>query len=603
MRLVSLAAVAAALGLAVQPAAASTASARPGLILHLSARPTSPYAQYLVGRFAMNMGDITTASQALTSASDADPTDADLREKAFLVSILGGDVDGATRLMPKGPAAAQLSATGKLMTTIVAVTTAVRDGHPGPAVTLLDAYAKSGGDERTVALMRPYVLAMAGKWTEALDSSGDATLAASDRGALLVFLLKAERARIYEIRKQPDETDALYKALYQPGAASLVFGPDYAGFLERQGRKDEARAIWKTLVDTSGDPLARAALTRLDSAGYKPLALPDLKTSVAQALLMSATLYSGDRDSEMALADLRMALYLDPSNDRARLFLGQTEQDMKAPELAEAAWSQVPASSPYAAEASLRRIWSLRARGENDTALGLIEDGLKANPSDLALTVEKADVLHDQGKDQDALKVINDRIAAKGEGDMTWQAWFITAIAYDGVDDWDKAEAAIQKAKTLNPQRPEILNFLGYGWIDRGLHVKDGMDLVRQAMSLSPHSGAIVDSLGWGYYKLGDYDQALGYVEQAVQLEPSDAEVNEHLGDVYKALGRTAEARYEWQRVLSLSNATPKTLAAVKAKLEAAAVVAKAAEAAKPETTAFNDKALLGAPAKAKPSE
>ncbi len=599
MRLVSLAVLAAALGLAVQPAAASTTSVRPGLVLHLGARPSSPYAQYLVGRFAMNMGDLTTASQALASASDADPDDVDLREKAFLVSILNGDIEGAARLMPKGAATASLSATGKLMTTIVGATTAVRDSHPAAAVSMLEAYAKSGGDERAAALMRPYVLAMAGKWTEAVDSSGDATLAASERGALLVFLLKAERARIYEIRKQPAEADALYKALYQPGAASLVFGPDYAGFLERQGRKDEAHAIWKTLVDTSGDPLARAALARLDGPDDKPAALPDLKVSIAQALLMSATLYSGDRDSEMALADLRLALYLDPSNDRARLFLGQTELDMKAPDLAEAAWAEVPAASPYAAEAGLRRIWSLRGRGENDTALGLIEDGLKTNPNDLTLTVEKADVLHDQGKDEAALKVINDRIAAKGESDMTWQAWFITAIAYDSIDDWDKAEAAIQKAKTLNPQRPEILNFLGYGWIDRGLHIKEGMDLVRQAMSLSPHSGAIVDSLGWGYYKLGDYDQALGYIEQAVQLEPSDAEVNEHLGDVYKALGRTAEARYEWQRVLGLQNVTPKTVAAIKAKLDATAEVARAAEAPKPETTAFNDKA----PAKAKPSE
>ena len=73
-------------------------------------------------------------------------------------------------------------------------------------------------------------------------------------------------------------------------------------------------------------------------------------------------------------------------------------------------------------------------------------------------------------------------------------------------------------------------------------------------------------------------------------MEPSDAEVNEHLGDVYKALGRTAEARYEWQRVLTLQNATPKSLASVKAKLDATAQVASA------EATAFNDKA----PAKAK---
>ncbi|MBW8734170.1 MAG: tetratricopeptide repeat protein [Asticcacaulis sp.] len=600
MRLVSLVAVAAALGLAVQPAAASTTAVRPGLTLHLSTRPSSPYAQYLVGRFAMNTGDVTTASQALTSASDADPTDADLREKAFLVAILDGDVEGAARLSPKGPATESLSATGKLMATIITATIAVRDNHPSAALSMIDAYAKAGGDERTVAMMRPYVLAMAGKGTEAVDASGDATLAASERGALLVFLLKAERARIHEIRKQSADADALYKALYQPGAASLVFGPDYAGFLERQGRKDEARAIWKSLADTSGDPLAKASLVRLDAADYKPIALPDYKTSIAQALLMSATLYSGDRDSEMALADLRLSLYLDPSNDRARLFLGQTEQEMKAPETAEAAWAEVPATSPYAAEAALRRIWSLRGRGENAMALDLIEAGLKANPSDLTLTVEKADVLHDQGQDQAALQVVTDRIAAKGEGDMTWQAWFITSIAYDAVDDWDKAEAAIQKARALNGQRPEVLNFLGYGWIDRGLHIKEGMELVRQAMSLSPHSGAIVDSLGWGYYKLGDYDQALGYIEQAVQLEPADAEVNEHLGDVYKALGRTSEARYEWQRVLSLQNVTPKTMAQIKAKLDATAVVAAAAPAAaKPEATAFNDKA----PAKAKTAE
>ena len=601
MRLVSLAVMAVALGLAVQPAVASTTTVRPGLTLHFNASPTSPYAQYLVGRFAMNMGDVNTASQSLMAASDADPLDNDLREKAFLVTILSGDIEGAARLMPKGPAAASLSATGKLMTTLITASTAVHDDHPATALGAIDTYVKAGGDERTVALMRPYVHALTGKWTEAIDSSGDATLAASERGALLVFLLKAERARILEIRKQPAEADALYTALYQPGAASLVFGPDYAGFLERQGRKDDARAIWKALSDTSNDPLAKAALVRLDSPDYKPVALPDLKTSIAQAMLMSATLYSGDRDTEMALAGLRLSLYLDPSNDRARLFLGQTEQEMKAAELAEAAWAEVPATSPYAAEATLRRIWSLRGRSENAAALDLIESGLKSQPNDLTLTVEKADVLHDQGQDEAALKVINDRIAVKGEGDMTWQAWFITSIAYDAVDNWDKAEAAIQKARTLNAQRPEIMNFLGYGWIDRGLHIKEGMDLVRQAMSLNPHSGAIVDSLGWGYYKLGDYVQALGYIEQAAQMEPSDAEVNEHLGDVYKALGRTAEARYEWQRVLTLSNATPKTLAQVKAKIEASEQVATApaAPAAKPETTALNDKA----PAKAKTGE
>ncbi len=591
MRLVSLAVLAAALGAVVQPAAASTTTSRPGLALNSGLRPSSPYAQYLVGRYAMNMGDLTTASQALSQAADADPADADLRARAFRATVLNGDIETASRLVQQGPALASLNATDRPVATLVAAAAAVQADRAASALATITGYTQAGGDERALITLRPYALAMAGKWTEAVDASGDAGLMKSDRGVVQVFLNKAVRARIYETHNQIAEADAVYKELYQPASASaLFFGPDYAGFLERQGRKDEARTVWKSLADTYNDPVAQDALNRLDGPNFKPVQLPTLKASMSQALMMSAILYTNERNGEGAMTDLRVALYLNPANDRALLSLGQVEQEMKAPEMAEAAWAQIPATSPFAGEASLLRIWSLRGRGENDAALELIEQRLKESPNDLTLTVEKADVLHDQGKDRDALKIINDRIALKGEGDMTWQAWFITAIAYDSIDDWGKAEAAISKARALNAQRPEILNFLGYGWIDRGLHIKDGMDLIRQAMSLNPHSGAIVDSLGWGYYKLGDYDQALTYVEQAVQMEPSDAEVNEHLGDVYKALGRTAEARYEWQRVLTLQNATPKSLASVKAKLDATAQVASA------EATAFNDKA----PAKAK---
>jgi tetratricopeptide (TPR) repeat protein len=84
-----------------------------------------------------------------------------------------------------------------------------------------------------------------------------------------------------------------------------------------------------------------------------------------------------------------------------------------------------------------------------------------------------------------------------------------------------------------------------------------------------------MDSLGWGYYRLGEYDQALDWIEQAILLEPSDPEVNEHLGDVYRALGRGDEARYQWQRVLTLEGASEKQLASVKQKLGDTEVKAK----------------------------
>jgi tetratricopeptide (TPR) repeat protein len=225
-------------------------------------------------------------------------------------------------------------------------------------------------------------------------------------------------------------------------------------------------------------------------------------------------------------------------------------------------------------------------------ALTLVDEGLARQPDTLSFVVEKADILHAQDKDAEALATLDGRIKRVGDADFTWQARFLQAMIYDGLNQWPQAEDAIKKAQALAPDRPEVLNFLGYGWINRGSQVQEGMDLVRRALQLQPKNGAVIDSLGWGYYKLGQYDEALGFIEEAVQLDPSDAEVSDHLGDVYKALGRNAEAGYEWSRVLSLK-ATGRELATVRQKLDAnTAVMAADAHnkaAGKGQATAFND--------------
>ena len=70
--------------------------------------------------------------------------------------------------------------------------------------------------------------------------------------------------------------------------------------------------------------------------------------------------------------------------------------------------------------------------------------------------------------------------------------------------------------------------------------------------SAEPQSGAIIDSVGWGYYRLGDYKTAVDRLEEAVSLEPADADVNNHLGDAYWRAGRKTEAVFQWRRVLTL---------------------------------------------------
>jgi Flp pilus assembly protein TadD len=127
------------------------------------------------------------------------------------------------------------------------------------------------------------------------------------------------------------------------------------------------------------------------------------------------------------------------------------------------------------------------------------------------------------------------------------------AIALDKLGRWGDAETELRQALELAPDQPDVENYLGYSWIDHGDHVKDGMALVEKAVAARPNSGAMQDSLGWAHYKLGDYKIAVTLLEKAVELEPADPDINNHLGDAYWMAGRKSEAGFQWNRVLSLS--------------------------------------------------
>lgn len=553
----------------------------------------SPYANFLIGRYAIANGDVATAAEAMNAAAAADPGSSDLRESAFLIGILNGDIDSAAKI---APLVSKGSDTAQLMGPLVQAVVAVHDGRKGLALKQIDAALKVRPQDRNAVLMRPYVLAMNGKWDQAFDESGDAALNGSDSGRLLVYLLKSERARLYELRGENDKAETIYKALCQPGAASYIFGPDYAAFLERRGRADEAKTLWSGIAAQTNDAASRAALKRLADNGPAP-ALPDLRASLAQGLFVSSTIAFSQRDSEMALASVRLSLYLDPTPDRARIFLGQVEQSLDDDAAADSVWAAIGKDSPFYAEATLRRAGLRRDNDDNAGALDLLSQALQQEPDNLALVSEQAGLLHADFKDQAALDALQARAKRAGDADFTWQTWFLEAMIYDSLDDWPNAETAIKKAQAMNPGRPEILNFLGYGWISRGQHVQEGMDLVRSALNITPKSGAVIDSLGWGYYKLGDYEQALSFIEQAVQLEPADPEINEHLGDVYKALGRNVEAGYEWGRVLTLKT-SDKQAAEVRRKIDENAAAIRMAstpaaalnpEPVRAQTTALND--------------
>lgn len=136
-------------------------------------------------------------------------------------------------------------------------------------------------------------------------------------------------------------------------------------------------------------------------------------------------------------------------------------------------------------------------------------------------------------------------------------------IAYEQSNQFPAAEKDFLKALDLNPGQPQVLNYLGYSWVDKGMNLTRALDMIQKAVDATHNGdGYIIDSLGWAYYRLARYDDAVAQLEQAATLLPNDPEINDHLGDAYWRVGRKLEAHFQWNVAYSLD-----TIGKVKARV------------------------------------
>jgi Flp pilus assembly protein TadD len=215
---------------------------------------------------------------------------------------------------------------------------------------------------------------------------------------------------------------------------------------------------------------------------------------------------------------------------------------------ARAAYSHPKPGSTEYSTAQAKLAWTYQASDDKETALKLARAAAASGDIDARVTL--ADLLRSDEKYAEAAEVLTGLIAESKTPD--WRLLFSRGVSYERLNRWPEAQADLQAALKERPDEPELLNYLGYSWIDRGEHLKEAMAMVQKAVGANPRSGAMVDSLGWAYYRLGDYKQAVQKLEEAVELEAGDPEINNHLGDAYWKVGRRDEAQFQWRRVLTL---------------------------------------------------
>lgn len=252
---------------------------------------------------------------------------------------------------------------------------------------------------------------------------------------------------------------------------------------------------------------------------------------------------------------LQFARALDPKAADTLILLGGISETAERPDKAIEYYSAVPANSPMRRLSEMQLGLTLAQTNKVEEAKHHLQSLIDADPSDFRSYLALGSVLSD-AKDYAAMAEVYEKaIEAIGPAPtrVHWPVFFQRGIAYERLKKWPQAEPNFRKALELNPDQPQVLNYLGYSWVDMNENLEEGLDMIRKAVELRPDDGYIVDSLGWAYYRLQRFDDAVSELERAAELRAGDATINDHLGDAYWRVGRKLEAVYQWKRALSSS--------------------------------------------------
>jgi len=302
--------------------------------------------------------------------------------------------------------------------------------------------------------------------------------------------------------------------------------------------------------------------------GELPRLIASADEGAAEALYgLGASL--GRRGGEdLGLVYLQLALYLQPDHPLALLSLADLYESLKKPELAIKAYERIPQTSPLHRNAAIQMATDLDALDRADEAEKHLIALVKEFPEDQEAIMALGNVQRGHKKFAECAHTYSKGVKALGTPEKAnWVLFYFRGICYERSKQWPQSEADLKKALELFPDQPQVLNYLGYSWIDQGVHLDDGMAMIKKAVQQRPDDGYIVDSLGWAYFKLGNYDEATKQLERAIELKPEDPTINDHLGDAYWRIGRTLEARFQWAHARDLK-ADPEDLPKILDKLK-----------------------------------
>ncbi len=350
---------------------------------------------------------------------------------------------------------------------------------------------------------------------------------------------KAEQLCLQVLENQPDHQQArvlLVRSLasqdkQQQARAALE------SFLEDSPDDQGLRGVYaRLLVEQDELDLARLEFRRLLEASPE-----DADTLFALGII---DLQQGRKDE--AADYLRRLHKLGKHRNEAAYYLAQIHEEKGRVDEAMGWYAKVEGSNQF--EARVRMAHIMASKGQVDQAREMVRQLRTHEPKDAPqLVLIESELLREVKRYAESIEVLDEGLEEfPGDHDLL----YARALTSVNISRIDILERDLRQILSENPKHADALNALGYTLADQTDRHAEALGYIRQALALKPESAAILDSMGWVHYRLGDNETALRYLWRAMELLP-DAEIAAHLGEVLWRQGEQARAKKIWREALA----------------------------------------------------
>jgi tetratricopeptide (TPR) repeat protein len=323
-----------------------------------------------------------------------------------------------------------------------------------------------------------------------------------------------------------------------------------AQVLIRQERKDEALAVLKQAVEDSPDSselrfaYGRLLLDAGDLEGAKAQFrnVVEKTPENTDALFSLALLELETGEYRSAERHLKQMLETGEKKQTVYYYLGYAAQEQGKDDEA-VKWYGKVTSGEYWTKAQLRMSKIQVQQGRLEEVRENMQS-LRRNDPDNAVEIYliEGQILSDLTLYNEAWQLYDQALAAHADNE---DLLYSRALTSEKIDRIDLAEKDMRRILELDPENVRALNALGYTLADRTDRYEEAFSYIQQAYDRNPDDPAIIDSMGWVHYRLGNLEKARGYLQQAWDMT-GDGEIGAHLGEVMWMQGDRDDARRIW---------------------------------------------------------